>query len=63
MGVSAAEGGRVGVRMSGRTAVGPAGERLRVLLREADEHVIAESGELQDRERAVFEPDVSGRFV
>ena len=46
MGVSAAEGGRVGVRLSGRPAVGQAGQRLRLLLREADEYVIAGSGEV-----------------
>src|SRR6266571_2090783 len=59
LGLSVAEGGGMGVRMSGRTDVGQAGQRLRLLLRQADEHAVAGTGELQQG----IESDEQGRFV
>ena len=47
LGLSVADGGGMGVRLSGRPDGGQAGQRLRLLLRQADEHPVAGTGELQ----------------
>ncbi len=50
MGVSLAEGSGMGVCVSRRSAVGQVGERVRLLLRQTDEPVVARAGEFQTRQ-------------
>ena len=49
LGLPVADGGGMGVRVPGRPDGGQGGQRLRLLLRQADEHPVAGTGELRRR--------------